>query len=1748
MTITANSRAASNREERMFRNSSKKCLRGETQFQLLKELSEMKIGLREVEEYIAAEGLRSRRGLREMNFTSKVKNYKKEREIVGMIMRKKMRDCGKKCIELRKLKTQARNEMENSLGGKTRRYWRVLRETRKYSDTLREEIRRKNMRKIKFLSEKYGMRTGILDGMTEDEVEEFGQAEVFEEECEMVGDNLKEPEVVRGEGEELNLSEEERRVLALGPKFCVRNNLNEEAFKGAIEECIAKVKWDLKSDEEEGKKRKNSADIALRQIFTEEENEEFDEEDKMRDALRRMVYNPEEGTWSYSRKRVTDIKGNNQVILPGRLKKFEEEANLEMMRTELLAEYRDYVRGNCDEKGKQQSNLTREEERGLRNLKKRVKDGGITILPTDKSGRFAVMSVGEYLRAGKKHTDKDVEVNWETIKDTQNDLNGNMSMIIKFCRVGSMWKHGRRVRETMLNKSMSVCPMYLTYKDHKGWDAKGGTPAPTRPICGGNTGMNIHISEALSEFVEPLVDAYEGGSEVISSEDYMAHVEELNEGNTGWNKWSWWDGKKYVREDENVIEEYIACSVCELRGRVPPTPAPENEGKNAIVSSAFEDTFDQFVHELREELPVSDDEELPIVSDDEGMNDIVSSVPEDTSGLRKEDLCNCKVEYNEDWENYWDTEEGRNSSFWTREKDKRMIRVKASIVKRMRKEGWMRDVNIKEMDEDRVWRITEVLEEDVQDMEAPQVIVGCDVEALYPSLDAKECAEVVREEVMRTKIQWKDMDFVEGARMIALNRSAAWCRRSKLKRVLPVRRGRTGVRPGVTGEGPMGGRRGDQEQWVFPAVRPTEEERRRIVAEVIAITTEVMFKHHLYTFGGKTHRQKEGGPIGLRGTCAIARLTMCAWDRRWRNRMEELGVKILLYSRYMDDGRAHLPPFKSGWRWEEGEIRYKEAWRKEDADLSGEEITRRIVHESMQGVMEPLRFTTEIGEDDGWLPTLDLQVRVESNNLVSFKYYEKPTVTNVMVQKRSAMGENEKVQILSNDMVRRLATTDPRQDKSTRVKVVDQFAKKILTSGYSLQQTRRIILGGIRGWKRRLERAKEEGRAMYRKASSCQESRLKKKTLGKSTWFRGKKKNGNQAVVKNRNKGRRGGNPGDGVGSKEDRKLLTRSVLFVENSKDGELARRLRGVVERIQHILKFRIKVVERSGTPLRLMFPLNNIGGEGVCGRNECITCMQEGEGRKPPCTRRSVLYENVCKICNPGVTDPGTKLSPPLTNPSIYVGETARSIMERGADHWKGYKEQREDSHILKHHVLHHGGVGEPSFHLRAVGFFNSALSRQVAEAVRIAEWGEEVVLNSKSEFNRCQLGRLTLEKEQKPADPVVMEEEGDKASLEEQRVWERGKSMTRRVEEVISEGVLDRGLARSPPTKGRRMADTKDGGGRSKKLKHPVLEDDWGEIKDDMPEKEDDLVGSWVAKEQRPSLGLVRSGDQTQPQLPPPQPPGNTVVDHHPDKQDGMGEDPAQLVSGVEGCHEDSTSRDDILSLREIYSTKTQTSIVEYLASRNTEQEDRGGSSGMEQKSVRNRRLQDDSPIKKKNKKNKPLPGPSSGKMVELMKKFVKRGHDDSDRNGRHEAPEAGISDRNQVLNNEQQVSPSQDVQVSRKQVMSFASIDVRMKKTLRIRTVKDRVDAIEGETENVKCVLGSGRCGTHNAKLVRRVCVKKYSCIDPGTGKLVWKTRDVTSMECPDKAKRTKIASGTSVMSDQSNGGYNNNKKFKLDEK
>ena len=77
----------------------------------------------------------------------------------------------------------------------------------------------------------------------------------------------------------------------------------------------------------------------------------------------------------------------------------------------------------------------------------------------------------------------------------------------------------------------------------------------------------------------------------------------------------------------------------------------------------------------------------------------------------------------------------------------------------------------------------------------------------------------------------------------------------------------------------------------------------------------------------------------------------------------------------------------------------------------------------------------------------------------------------------------------------------------TTSEVVDNFGKKLLTSGYSLKQVRTITMNGIRGWERRKSRARNEGRTIFRTSRQSMPGRIKKRTIGKTTWYKKKRTN-----------------------------------------------------------------------------------------------------------------------------------------------------------------------------------------------------------------------------------------------------------------------------------------------------------------------------------------------------------------------------------------------------------------------------------------------------------------------------------------------------------------------------------------------------------------------------------------------------------------------------------------------------------------
>ena len=84
-------------------------------------------------------------------------------------------------------------------------------------------------------------------------------------------------------------------------------------------------------------------------------------------------------------------------------------------------------------------------------------------------------------------------------------------MLIKIWKICKGWNQVQRARETMISNTNTVSPLYLLFKDHKNWSWAMGTAPPVRPVAAANRGQNQHLSEFVSEFVEPVVDAFEGG-------------------------------------------------------------------------------------------------------------------------------------------------------------------------------------------------------------------------------------------------------------------------------------------------------------------------------------------------------------------------------------------------------------------------------------------------------------------------------------------------------------------------------------------------------------------------------------------------------------------------------------------------------------------------------------------------------------------------------------------------------------------------------------------------------------------------------------------------------------------------------------------------------------------------------------------------------------------------------------------------------------------------------------------------------------------------------------------------------------------------------------------------------------------------------------------------------------------------------------------------------------------------------------
>ena len=275
----------------------------------------------------------------------------------------------------------------------------------------------------------------------------------------------------------------------------------------------------------------------------------------------------------------------------------------------------------------------------------------------------------------------------------------------------------------------------------------------------------------------------------------------------------------------------------------------------------------------------------------------------------------------------------------------------------------------------------------------------------------------------------------------------------------------------------------------------------------------------------------------------------------------------------------------------------------------------RVTRTGMNSINKDLVFTTECQEDfkNEKLPTLDFQMWLQGNK-ISHTYFQKPTKTPYFIMARSAMSNQQKIQILSNELTRRMSNVkieDVGQDEKNRI--VEQFTQELKSSGYTFSLAKNIVQSGLKGWITRRKNREKNGQEFYRTAKASAYTREKKKLLSRETWYKNCPDLEDESPRKFRRQNNKTRTPTDDKKTRilsRDEKIQynksIKSVMFVPFTKNSELARRLRANEENLFNLTRTRVKIVERAGVKLQDLLTTSNPWKGADCGRQNCLICL--------------------------------------------------------------------------------------------------------------------------------------------------------------------------------------------------------------------------------------------------------------------------------------------------------------------------------------------------------------------------------------------------------------------------------------------------------------------------------------------------------------------------------------------------------------
>ena len=1105
-------------------------------------------------------------------------------------------------------------------------------------------------------------------------------------------------------------------------------------------------------------------------------------------------------------------------------------------------------------------NLTKAEQNGIKSLMKRIKNKEIIITSTDKSSRFAVLTREQYLKSGYEHTKKDTIIGWEKVKYLQSQVNGHMWWLTKIVGYAKD-RDEKRMSNNIQGSSMEVPEMVLLIKDHKKWSPDSKDPVPSRPVVSGSRGINTHLSEWISEIMEPVA-AEMKSAEVCSTEEVLAKFDKLNSDIESGIDTSTQNVLPYMfYPDKLKKSERNAALYTEVTTRV---HLSENDSINNTLNFSLLNVLDDLIYgneqgtvaQLQMEdltgissrpVPALDgntetDTDEPIAKREAdknskgwgGLKVPPSQPPRDRCarefGPRWNEVEQREIDRSprgwgglnlppnqpplnrcaKDSENVFGNSETSNQHTVVKNNNENRCKLQTKIQdffqtliegtasksiekdaqentvtsKRARAQSkkifnekivslaklgndWSDEESDRRKKLDVEYELSDKNVPPIQDFDSEPVMIGGDVVALYPSMDAVATAELAAQSIRETPIDFKGIDYKYLAVYIYLLLGPEEFDRSGLSEVIPVRNVIDEDKKDFeqsNSRSLLARNNRNMDYWYVDVEMLSDRDKVEMVAIMIKIATLVMMSTTCYTFGGLIYLQSDGAGIGLRGSAAQAKITMGLWDQKWAKMMDTWKFLTKIFVRYIDDIRIYAYPVRIGWFWQDNGWKYDPSIRDDRTPLKR---TCDELQKSFNSIFEFLRLTTECQDDfeNKYLPTLDVETRIEMDGYIKYKFFSKPMKNNMVIQNGTGLSQDIVFSSLRQEVIRRLSNTCERVASDEKIGLLEDFTQLMINSGHKFTFIRSVLMQGLTKFEYMVRRSKMDTEdkmftPLHRERMFKREERILSKYVSRMVWYTGEKLTDPYRQLWRKNiKYKNDGSNKKSLRekSKEKKKVECTTTFFVPPSVGSWLFKMIREKESMLCDQFGWSVKILEAPGVPLLMKFmtkfPISNGCPRGM----NCTLCDNSGI----KCSIKGVIYRAVCSECQLKVEldsneTGGIDYSPmggggmqgtPSQPPSIadnqyrvptYVGETSRPWRERILEHVDGMDKVSPTSVFVQHWMEAHPTRSScPAFKFEIIESYGDPLRRQICEALYIRLEG---TLNRKTEFNTNELCRF------------------------------------------------------------------------------------------------------------------------------------------------------------------------------------------------------------------------------------------------------------------------------------------------------------------------------------------------------------------------------------------------------------------------